>query len=599
MKLYILILLLVRSTFAEKYDPCCSFPCQNFGICNRIGFTDQYHCDCYGTGYYGDNCQTPYISTWIGDTIKPSPALVRWLTTHGKLFWNLINKVEFLHDFLLKIIIILKSDQPPWPESTSLGADFPTYEGYANKTFYGRTLPPVPKDCPTPMGVAGPEVFPGVMETLQKIFTRTKFKPCPMGTSVLLPLYAQHFTHQSFKSYQDDPKLTWGSHEMDLSHLYGETKEKQLLLRTLEGGKMKMQKINGETYPPKLKDCPGLNMWYPAEITDDHKFGLGHPFFGSFPSLLYFNTLWLREHNRVCDILAQEYPNWDDERIFQTARHNIHAQTMVVTIGDYAQQISATHLKLDYKPELIHGSTMAWSSGRIHVEFNSMYHWHGTVPDVFNIGGKNYTLPDMMYNTKSLTQVGMATFTTSLSNQPMGQASGGNIVPAFLIKAIARALELNREVRLQSYNRYRQYFRLPRINTFEELTGDAQTANILKEIYANDIDAVEFLIGMIVEQRHPTAIAGIGLIEIIGQYAFRNVFSNTIGSPQFWRESTFGGEKMFKMAKSTTLQKLVCRNIKECPRISFKVSDKKSTQQNHEMNYAELKDVDILSKKEL
>lgn len=38
-----------------------------------------------------------------------------------------------------------------------------------------------------------------------------------------------------------------------------------------------------------------------------------------FPRQAY-STIWVREHNRVCDELLKVHPNWDDERIYQTAR---------------------------------------------------------------------------------------------------------------------------------------------------------------------------------------------------------------------------------------------------------------------------------------
>lgn len=77
---------------------------------------------------------------------------------------------------------------------------------------------------------------------------------------------------------------------------------------------------NFQEYPPNVKDTPGLNYPHLAAMAEEERFSLGHPFFSLFPSLLYWSTIWLREHNRVCDILAKEHPNWDDERLFQTTR---------------------------------------------------------------------------------------------------------------------------------------------------------------------------------------------------------------------------------------------------------------------------------------
>src|SRR4029077_2771222 len=36
--------------------------------------------------------------------------------------------------------------------------------------------------------------------------------------------------------------------------------------------------------------------------------------------LSILHTLFVREHNAICDHLHEEYPLWDGERIFQTAR---------------------------------------------------------------------------------------------------------------------------------------------------------------------------------------------------------------------------------------------------------------------------------------
>ena len=38
------------------------------------------------------------------------------------------------------------------------GHEYATMQSYFNRSYYAMLLPPVPKDCPTPMGVAGMHV---------------------------------------------------------------------------------------------------------------------------------------------------------------------------------------------------------------------------------------------------------------------------------------------------------------------------------------------------------------------------------------------------------------------------------------------------------
>lgn len=77
--------------------------------------------------------------------------------------------------------------------------------------------------------------------------------------------------------------------------------------------------INDEEWPPLTSEAD-VPMRYPKNIEKTNRFALGHSFFGLLPGLFMYSTIWLREHNRVCDILKKEHPEWDDERLFQTAK---------------------------------------------------------------------------------------------------------------------------------------------------------------------------------------------------------------------------------------------------------------------------------------
>src|SRR5918996_290727 len=94
------------------------------------------------------------------------------------------------------------------------------------------------------------------------------------------------------------------THWWDGSQIYGSSEERNRKLRTGEDGKMLVEagRLPNETE----RKLDGVDL---TGFSDNYWIGL---------SLLH--TLFVREHNAICDHLKGSYPSWDDERLFLTAR---------------------------------------------------------------------------------------------------------------------------------------------------------------------------------------------------------------------------------------------------------------------------------------
>ncbi|XP_012943751.1 prostaglandin G/H synthase 1 [Aplysia californica] len=504
--------------------------------------------------------------------LKPSPDTVHNLLISPWFSWflSLVNKVTFLQEFFMKRVYLLRSniiDSPPLYETLH---DYPTVSAHTNNSLYARTLPPVPKDCPTPMGSKGPVELPHT-DILMKFFQRTKFRPEPMGSSVLMTFFAQHFTHMFFKTdYRKGHGVTWSGHGVDVTSIYGKDVHVENMLRSFKDGKLKLQTLNGEEYPLYLKDAP-VEMTYPASVPPERRFALGHPFFGLLPGLFLYQTIWMREHNRVCDILKQEHPDWDDEQLFQTGKLILVGETIRIVIEDYVQHLANYNLKLKFLPHVLFGENFQYQN-KISLEFNHLYHWHPLMPDEFNITGSVYPMKDFMFHSEVVVNHGTAAVTDAFSRQRSGHMSHHNHGAATQY-VLRDAIKTGRELRIQPLNNYRKRFNLRPYTSFEDLTGETKLAGELQKLY-HDIDAVEFMVGMMVEKRRTRNLFGSTIVEVGAGYSVKGLLSNPICSPQYWKPSTFGGDVGFEIVQTATLEKLFCANIKgKCPLVSLRVPD--------------------------
>ncbi|XP_048876296.1 prostaglandin G/H synthase 1-like [Brienomyrus brachyistius] len=578
------VFLLVRGFFCQGQDtkstnPCCHFPCQNWGVCVRFGI-DRYECDCTRTGYYGENCTIPEFWSRVQQLLKPSPDVLHYILTHFKWLWDMINQT-FLRNMLIRLVLQVRSSLIPSPPTYNSKYDYLNWESYSNATYYTRILPPVPEDCPTPMGVKGKAALPDPEVLVEKFLLRKKFRPDPQGTNLMFAFFAQHFTHQFFKTHN---RVGLGftkalGHGVDAGHIYGDNLARQLRLRLHKDGKLKYQMIHGEMYLPTVAQAPA-KMSYPENVPAKQRLAIGQEVFGLLPGLTMYATLWLREHNRICDILKAEHPTWGDEQLFQTARLIIIGETIKIVIEEYVQHLSGYLLKLKFDPTLIFGTPFQYGN-RVSIEFSQLYHWHPLMPDSFHINGDEIPYQQFLFNTSIITYYGLEKLVEAFSKQRAGQIGGGHNIHQVTAKVAVSTIKESRHLRFQSFNQYRKRFKLKPYTSFEEFTGEKIMSRELEELYG-DIDALEFYPALLLEKTRPGTIFGQSMVEMGSPFSLKGLLGNPICSPEYWKPSTFGGQTGFDIVKSASLEKLVCLNTKKCPYVAFHVPSANDDQQQNE-----------------
>ncbi|XP_061149960.1 phosducin-like protein [Syngnathus typhle] len=562
-------------------NPCCYLPCQHWGVCVWYA-EDRYECDCTRTGYHGKNCTIPEFWTRVRDLVKPGPDTVHYILTHFSWLWDIVNST-YLREVLMRLVLTVRSNLIPSPPTYNSKYGYLSWESYYNLSYYTRILPPVPEDCPTPLGVKGKAGLPDPELLVEKLMKRRTFRPDPQGSNLMFAFFAQHFTHQFFKTYN---RMGLGftkalAHGVDAGHIYGDNLERQLHLRLLKDGKMKYQLIDGEMYPPSVAEAP-VKMSYPPGTPPEAQIAIGQEVFGLLPGLGLYATLWLREHNRVCDILKAEHPSWDDEQLFQTTRLIIIGETIRIVIEEYVQHLSGYMLHLKFDPTLLFHAQFQYAN-RIALEFSQLYHWHPLMPDSFHINGDELAYQQFLFNTSVLTHYGVDKLVDAFSRQVAGQIGGGQNVNPVVTPVAVRTIKESRQLRMQPFNEYRKRFNLKPYTSFKEFTDNEEIALTLEEFYG-DIDALEFYPGMLLERTRPGAIFGESMIEMGAPFSLKGLLGNPICSPEYWKPSTFGGRVGFDIVNSATLKNLVCLNSRTCPYVAFRVPPEEQSVRTDELN---------------
>ena len=316
------------------------------------------------------------------------------------------------------------------------------------------------------------------------------------------------------------------THWWDGSQMYGNSAAEQAFLRAHDGGRLRLV----EGHPP-IPDDPALN----PTLVPGFWLGVG-----------MLQTLFVHEHNSVCDMLARAYPDWDDEHLFQRARVIISAllakiHTIEWTPAVTAHPTAAAGLNANWyglagqklgqvldkvvQDEVLTGipGTHADHYGvpfALTEEFVAVYRMHPLIPDSFDFraaGDDRQTLGPREFDqltgpagAEVLTSNDLGDLLYTFGTMNPGVVCLHNF-PRYLqtftrpdgqlMDLAATDVLRSRELGVPRYAEFRRLLHMPVPETFDDITSNEQWARELREVYGDDIDSVDLLSGMYAEDR--------------------------------------------------------------------------------------------------
>lgn len=477
-------------------------------------------------------------------------------------------------------------------------SDYTSWVGLFNKKYTKRHLPPVSKNFV--------ESLPPV-KNVEDIFKRPERgdSSVPSGgqlsetTSMLFPFFAQWFTDSFLRTDRPDWHKNSSNHQIDLCQIYGLNEDVTDILRSGEGGRLKSQIINGEEYLPYLctknekgdiiikeefQGIPSMeslvNDVFPrfcdnAGLNNHEKEERQLKFFASGlnranSSLGYtlMNTIFLRAHNQVCNELSKNYGQWDDDRIFHTARNVMIVILMKIVVIDYIKHISGGAVQA--MPRIGFAEKQKWyRENWMAIEFALLYRWHFLIRDEIYVDKKKESLLDyrgFMYNPSLFTINGVGCIAAALSQQASGKPVLFN-TPDFLFYVKGMSLDISRHARLQSFNAYRKAFGLKPVLSYEDLNATDDVKKALKELYGNDIKKLELLPGLWAEQASSGFLGklfglkkgmfGETLNRMVAVDAFSQALTNPLLSENIYNPETFSHKGLNIIESINSLKDLI------------------------------------------
>lgn len=361
---------------------------------------------------------------------------------------------------------------------------------------------------------------------------------------------------------------------VDASQVYGSDTVRANWLRTFRGGKLKVSQGNLLPYNTINNEKTGTidpNTPHMESIDQGRTphFIAGDTRANEQPGLTALHTLFVREHNRLCDELSATGLQ-DDEQIYQIARKQIGALMQIITYSHFLPALGIelqnyTGYDNQVNPDIMNiFATAAFRIGHTMVTSNLLV----LANDCEEIR-RPLSLEEAFFNNRLIDQFGIDPFLHGLASQQqeaidtkvedglrdflfaMPQNRG-----AFGLDLVALNIQRGRDHGLPDYKTVREFFTGESITGFDQINDEGVIANDLAAIYNNNLEEIDPWVGLLSEKK----LSG-ELISPTMQAILRVQFERLRDGDFYYYENDpfFDAQALIEL-KNTTFRDIITRN---------------------------------------
>eukprot|EP01119_Soliformovum_irregulare_P005861 TRINITY_DN17601_c0_g1_i1.p1 TRINITY_DN17601_c0_g1~~TRINITY_DN17601_c0_g1_i1.p1 ORF type:complete len:777 (+),score=169.39 TRINITY_DN17601_c0_g1_i1:717-3047(+) len=351
---------------------------------------------------------------------------------------------------------------------------------------------------------------------------------------------------------------------IDGSQVYGSDSYRASTLRIGSGGRM-WTVFSGQLPPFNTNNLTMDNdVGY---VPDTSLFAFGDVRGNENVGLLSLQALFLREHNRWCNLVSAANPNYADEEIFQEARRRVIAVIQAITVNEYIPVTLGKPLPAytGYDPTVNPSIMTEFSTGAFrygHSEVNSDFLRLGTD---FTPSGSPLRVLMTYYNPSVIQSTTIDDLIRGMSFQTQKKVDAHvvedlrNYLFSYGGKVGMDLVAINtmrgRDHGIPSFQEARAMFGLSPYTSFDDVTANATLAAALSQAYAGNLEDCDLYVCGLAEDNAVNANVGPTFAAIITEQ-YRRVRDGD----RFWYENgQFNGTEAQDIA-SSTLGAVIMRN---------------------------------------